>query len=233
MVVTEPARARCLSSLPHVREATFVKGGHMTKIRDDGTEKKKWDYALCAKSWYKIPLGSDEPKWEEKYIVLHSVEEDQQNPRRLIVWVYKRAKGATDSYPTLSKRVLQCENEGERDDWVVTFKALLVNHWHERLEESLIPDPEVYQYHSFVQRQGDAQCAPHLFTLSTQALRFVLLRTPTDSDVVMQSDFGSFAKIQRSTEDATLVRLVLTSGQVCACTCADNNTTPTRYRAQR
>ena len=207
-------KSMALSNLPHVKEAGFIKGGHLFKVKEGGA-KRQWDYALCGREWFKISPQDEVVRWREEYTAIHSVEEDVENPKQFNCWVFKGGKRmGAGGYPALCCRALMCENEGDRGDWVATFRALLMNYWHERLELSLIPAPEVYQYHLFVLRHSDPAHAPHLLALSTTRIRLVLLRTPTDSTALIEAPFTEVKGVIRSSSQAKLLGVKTPSGEV-------------------
>lgn len=51
--------------------------------------------------------------------------------------------------PPLRIREFRCTSEYDQDDWCLAYHATLFNYWHERLEQSIIAAPEVFQYHAF------------------------------------------------------------------------------------
>eukprot|EP01063_Lacrimia_lanifica_P025668 TRINITY_DN33584_c0_g1_i1.p1 TRINITY_DN33584_c0_g1~~TRINITY_DN33584_c0_g1_i1.p1 ORF type:complete len:254 (+),score=89.17 TRINITY_DN33584_c0_g1_i1:116-877(+) len=160
-------KARQLASNEHVMKAVFIKGGPMTKLTEAGEPKKKWDYALCQRKWFKFPVDADHPAWDEGYAAIHSIEPDLEDGAKLHIWLYKQDKKGGSALPKLCCRSLLCENEGDRDDWALSFRTLLMNFWHESLESTIIPAPEVYQYHTFV--ATGAGGTPHLLALSSSA----------------------------------------------------------------
>ncbi|KAJ9444633.1 hypothetical protein DIPPA_09261 [Diplonema papillatum] len=191
---------RDLASIHVIKDAKFVKGGMLTKIKSNGSEKR-WEYALCAKTWYKVRPDGSKVEWQEEYSSIHSVEIDVEDTRRFLVWYYN-GKKATKGYPALSSRSLQCAGEGERDDWLSTFKTLLTNYWHESLEATMVPAPEVYQWHLFV--TGPAEACPQLLVLSTHLLRLARLPKPTQVVSAFETKFSDIASITRSKGDHSL-----------------------------
>lgn len=51
--------------------------------------------------------------------------------------------------PPLRTREYRTGGEYEQEDWVLAYRTVLLNYWHERLESSVIPSPEVFQYQAF------------------------------------------------------------------------------------
>eukprot|EP01064_Diplonema_japonicum_P006412 TRINITY_DN1425_c3_g2_i1.p1 TRINITY_DN1425_c3_g2~~TRINITY_DN1425_c3_g2_i1.p1 ORF type:complete len:260 (+),score=52.10 TRINITY_DN1425_c3_g2_i1:51-782(+) len=198
---------RNLSTVPSVRDAVLVKGGLMTKIKIGGKEAK-WDYALCSGMWFKIHHDSEKVAWKEEYNTIHSVEKCVANPKRLMVWWFNGKEGG---HPKLACRELQVDNEGDRDDWVLTFKSLLTNYWHERLEATLIPAPEIYQFHLFVTVGADT--TPHLLILSTTAFRVAKLPQPSESVLVSKCLFSALQGIQRKESSPTSLLICFNDGQ--------------------
>lgn len=50
---------------------------------------------------------------------------------------------------TLRAREYVCTNSTARDEWLLTYHAAVTNYWHERLENTVMAAPEVYQYHEW------------------------------------------------------------------------------------
>lgn len=51
--------------------------------------------------------------------------------------------------PPIRVREFRCSSEYDQEDWCLAYHATLFNYWHERLEQSVIPAPEVFQYQAF------------------------------------------------------------------------------------
>ena len=51
--------------------------------------------------------------------------------------------------PELRCRALIFQSSFNRDEWLVLFKSAIMNYWHERLEKTRIPEPEIYQFHAW------------------------------------------------------------------------------------
>eukprot|EP01060_Flectonema_neradi_P041448 TRINITY_DN9855_c2_g1_i1.p1 TRINITY_DN9855_c2_g1~~TRINITY_DN9855_c2_g1_i1.p1 ORF type:complete len:241 (+),score=44.32 TRINITY_DN9855_c2_g1_i1:140-862(+) len=197
-----------LANLEQLRNRVFVKGGKLAKMSSPTDEKKKWDYVLTTRHWYKVAPGASEITWDEEFNTVHSVEPDAENPKQFRVWWYSAKSGG--EFPKLRNRLLQADSEGERDDWVITFRALLLNYWHEHLEATLIPEPEVYQFHLFV-KTPHTEC-PHLLFLSTHRLRIVQLPTPTQTVPMLETEFSQIAHVVRYAQNPTTFEVHAASG---------------------
>ena len=197
-----------LANLEQLRNRVFVKGGKLAKMKTPTEERKKWDYVLTTKHWYKVEPNASEITWQEEFNTVHSIEPDLDNPKQLRIWWYS-AKGSSD-FPKLRSRLLQAEGEGERDDWVITFRSLVLNYWHERLEATLIPEPEIYQFHLFVKTPHSE--SPHLLLLSTERLRVVELPTPSQTNQLLETDFAGIQHVVRYAENSTTIEIHAASG---------------------
>jgi hypothetical protein len=51
--------------------------------------------------------------------------------------------------PPVRVREFRCASEYDQEDWCLAYHATLFNYWHERLEQSVILAPEVFQYQTF------------------------------------------------------------------------------------
>ncbi len=62
-------------------------------------------------------------------------------------------------------------SEYARDEWALLYRSVVRNYWHERLEASVVPGPEVYQWHGWATDEAGRLLQPCLSTLRLYVLR--------------------------------------------------------------
>lgn len=135
----------------HGHSDDLIKGGSLVVLRDDndpapavpaGAAPAKADFILCEGAWYKLEHNgrkTESVRWRDEFDNVHSVEHSLENSSRFDVHYFCGRERRI--------RSLGCDNEGDRDDWVVLFRALLTNFYQRIFEKEIIPAPAVYQWH--------------------------------------------------------------------------------------
>lgn len=101
-----------------------------------------------------VPIGGD-PRFGEPFgfaVLFYSFKppkEKNVTPLMQDVATHCTACKFTDLMPRLRSREYVCASDYEQEDWIALFRVVLNNYWHERLERSTIPAPEIYQFQCF------------------------------------------------------------------------------------
>eukprot|EP00761_Pharyngomonas_kirbyi_P002429 gb/GECH01002433.1/.p1 GENE.gb/GECH01002433.1/~~gb/GECH01002433.1/.p1 ORF type:complete len:288 (+),score=56.41 gb/GECH01002433.1/:1-864(+) len=136
------------------------------------SEEKKSVLVLCRECWYRMnipktargsslavsdaagrdmsqPMVTPELEWREDYSWIQSVVRDEEgNTNNLQVNYYQQHKKNF----VLQFQDYNFENREKRDEFFIVFNRLLQDYWQRIFEARLIPEPEIYQFHLFLQK---------------------------------------------------------------------------------
>ena len=79
--------------------------------------------------------------------------------------------------PQLRYRMYQCGSTHEQSDWLSMWHAVTTNFWQERLEKTIVPDPDVFQFYTWamvpVTGASSSGLELHHVVLSTTAMYLI------------------------------------------------------------
>jgi hypothetical protein len=91
--------------------------------------------------------------WRIPFVNIHSVVPSELFSNMFKIW-YSDEKRTNRKVvgKYLFSKTYECENEQERNEWVMIINRVIQDYYQALLEKHIIPEPEVYQFHVWVQR---------------------------------------------------------------------------------
>eukprot|EP00758_Cryptobia_borreli_P002169 Tbor_TRINITY_DN2830_c0_g1::TRINITY_DN2830_c0_g1_i1::g.23177::m.23177 len=121
-----------------------------------------------------------------------------------------------DIFPVLRHRVFISHSQYDQEEWCLVYNSVLFNYWHERLENSIIRAPDIFQYQVFAMGKdescktyGVVQCV-----LSTSAL-FIISRGSKEEfekDNAVTAKKMPISALKKITIEQTRSTVVITGG---------------------